>query len=136
MGANHRKLKSILLDIGGSNFERQLTSWQIKNGTGDPTITETYAPDGAFAEAADDDYSMDLTFISDWTANGVSDFLWDHDAETVTYQLDHLYDIPGEHVRFEGEVLVKAPDVGGDQGATEQTTITLKCVLKPVKTRP
>jgi len=136
VSAHNRKLKFITLDIGGANFEIQLTSWKITNDTDDGEKVDTFAPDGGFVEEADAAYKLELKFLADWRAAGISDYLWDNDGETVAFQLDHLYDVPGEHVRFTGEVQIKAPSVGGDVRTTELTEVTLVCVDKPVKTRP
>lgn len=135
MAANNRKLKLLYLDIGGNRFEAQLTNWQITNGTGDPDIHYTYAPDGAFAEAADDSYQLELHFYADWRSAGVSDYLWANDGNTVNFTIDHLPDIVGEHVRWTGQVQIKAPSVGGEVRTTELTETTLGIVGKPVYTR-
>lgn len=135
MVANNRKLKIITLDIGGSQFQAQLSEWKIVNDTDDAEIRYTFAPDGAFAESADDSYQLELKFYADWRSGGVSDFLWAHDGETVTFMIDHLPDIVGEHVRWTGSVQIKAPDVGGEVRTTEITETTLAIVGKPVYAR-
>lgn len=135
MAANNRKLKIITLDIGGTQFQAQLSEWKIVNDTDDAEIKYTFAPDGAFADAADDAYQLELKFYADWRSGGVSDFLWAHDGETVSFSLDHLPDIVGEHVRWTGSVQIKAPDVGGEIRTTEATETTLTIVGKPTYTR-
>lgn len=134
MSVQQRKLVSALLDIGGMQFEGQVDDYQIKNGTDDGKVFYTYG--GSFAEAAEDSYTLDLKFYADWQINGMNDFLWDHDGETVAFQLDHHPDVPGWHVRFNGDVQIKAPSVGGTVRETEKTDMSLVCVGKPVKSRP
>ncbi len=72
-----------------------------------------------------------MTFYSDWRSGGISDYLQENDEVQVSFQLDHHPDIVGEHVRWTGDVKIKAPTVGGDVRTTETTAVTLQCVGKP-----
>lgn len=131
-----RKLKDTSLTLGGVEFNSQCKNWVLNNDTGDGETKYTFAPDGAFVDPADDAYSIDLQFYADWRSNGISDFLTSRDGQTVTYQIDHLVNFVGERARFNGSVLIKAPSVGGDIRATEETVVKLICTGKPVYTRP
>ena len=136
MAATNYKLKVATLDIGGSQFQGQVTQMTIENNTDDPTIFYTFGGDGSsFAEAAEDSYVLSLTGFADWTLGGFSDFLWAHDGETVTFQLDHHPDVVGSHVRWTGQVQIKAPTSGGEIRTTETTETTLGIVGKPVYSR-
>lgn len=135
MAAHNRKLKKITFDLDGTEYQKQISSWTLNNNTGDPEIFYVFEPGEEFAEAADDDWSLDVTFYADWTADGLSDFLMAHDNEDVPFTLDHHPDIPGEHVRWSGIVHIKAGGAGGDANATESTSTTFACVGKPVYSR-
>lgn len=136
MPATARKLKFIQFDLGGTQFECQLTSWQIVNNTPDGEKLFTFCPNGEVVEETDPDWSLELTFLSDWKAGGISDFLTQNDGLDAAFQLDHHADVVGEHVRWAGSVRVKAPSVGGDVRSTENTTVTLRCIGTPAYTRP
>lgn len=132
MTATHsRKLKIIEFTLDGDSFECQVNKWKIVNNTEDGEKFYAACPDGEFREEAEPDFALELTFFSDWRSAGISDFLWSHNQETLAFQLDHLPDIVGEHVRWNGEVKVKAPSVGGDLRTTEMTEITLPCIGEP-----
>src|SRR5262245_42341312 len=103
MAAHNRKLKLIEFTVDGTSFECQLQSWNLANNTDDGERMYTFCPDGEFIEDAEPQYALELTFFSDWRSDGVSDFLWAHDQETVAFQLDHHPDVVGEHVRWTGE---------------------------------
>lgn len=133
---HNRRLKQIELGLDIDQFECQVQTWQIVNNTEDGDKMYAQCPEGEFREETDDDYALELTFFADWRSGGISDWLWDHDRQTVPFQLDHHPDVPGEHVRWTGEVLIKAPSVGGEARTTEMTEITLQVVGKPTKTRP
>lgn len=144
MTANHRRLKQIVFSIGDDtasppipeeSLECQISSWQIVNNTEDGERFFTFCPDGEFREDADDDYALELTFFSDWTEDGISDFLTKHDGEWLDFTLDHHPDIDGEHVRWTGKVKVKAPTVGGEVRTTETQTVTYPIKGKPVYER-
>lgn len=136
MAAHNRKLSNLILDIGGNEFQIQCRRAEIVNNTDDAEFFPTFAPNGGFIEGAESAFALEAEFYSDWRSAGVSDWLWDHDGETVPFELHHHPDIPAEHVIFNGEVLIKAPNVGGEVRTTEVTSATLTCNGKPVKTRP
>lgn len=131
-----RKLRNSQINIGGTQFEDRCSDFKLNNETDDGETFHTYNPTASFVEAAEDSYNLELKFYADWTSGGITRFLWDHDGETVTYQIDHHVDLPGEHVRFVGEVLIKAPTVGGEIRTTELTETTLVCTGKPTITYP
>lgn len=136
MVAHNRKLKQIVFDVGGLEFQAQCSTWQLVNNSDDPEKVYTYAPDGEFYEEVDPSYTLEATFFADWRSDGVSDYLWAHDGETVAFQIDHHPDIPLEHVRWTGTLVIKAPTVGGDVRTTEAMETTFAVVGKPEYTRP
>jgi hypothetical protein len=135
MSIHQRKIKQIVFSLDAETFQCQVRSWQLNNNTEDGERLYTQCPDGETREETDPDWSLDITALSDWRENGFSDWLTQHDGETVDFVLDHHPDIPAEHVRWTGQVIIKAPSVGGEARATEQTEITLQCVGKPVYSR-
>lgn len=135
MTIHNRKLKLIEFDLGGTNFECQIKTWNLPNNTDDGDKIYTFCPDGEDREETDPDYALELTFFSDWRSGGISDFLVENDGETAAFQLDHHPDIVGEHVRWTGSVKLKAPSVGGDARTTETQEVTLQCIGKPVYAR-
>jgi hypothetical protein len=137
MSAHNRKLADLVLDLGGNEFQIQCRKAEIVNNTDDGEFFPTFdSTDGGFVEAADAAFALDLEFYADWRSAGVSDWLWDNDGSTVPFQVTHHPDIPAETVIFTGEVLIKAPNVGGEVRTTEVTAVTLICNGKPAKTRP
>jgi hypothetical protein len=135
--AHNRKLKILVLDIGGTEFQIQCRKAEVQNNTDDGEFFPTYDPDdGGFVEAADDSYALDLEFYADWRSNGISDYLWLQDGNTVTFSVTHNSDIPAETVSWTGEVLIKAPNALGDVRTTEVTATTLQIVGKPDYNRP
>lgn len=136
MAAQNRRLKTITLDIDGENFECQIKSWKMANGSDDGDHMYTFCPDGEFIEESDDQYTLELTFYADWRAGGISDYLWLHNREVVTFQLDHHPDIDGEHVRWNGSIYLKVPDAGGDVRTTEEQEASFQVIGLPVYSRP
>lgn len=136
MTAHNQKLKVITLDIGGSEFQAQVSTWKLNNDTDDPKTVYVFATGEEFAEDADPAYSLDVTFYSDWRSNGISDYLWQHDGQDVTFQLDHHPDIAAEHVRWNGTLHIKAPSVGGDVRTTETTEVKFLIIGTPTYSRP
>lgn len=128
MTARNRKLTHIILDIGGNEFQAQLSTWQLNDNTNNPTTQFVFEPGEEFVEQPDPDYTLDCTFFADWATTGVSKWLWQHRGEQVPFTLTHHPDIPAEATTFSGQLLVKAPSVGGDIRTTEQSTVTFPVV--------
>lgn len=139
MTIHKRKLTLIEFSLGTAPsdiaFECQISAWTLNNNTEDGDKIYTLCPEGEDREEVDPDYSLDITAFSDWRSDGFSDFLWQNDGETMTFQLDHHPDIPAEHVVWTGEVIIKAPSVGGEARENEVTEVTLVCIGKPTYTR-
>ncbi|WP_181778928.1 hypothetical protein [Pseudonocardia pini] len=136
---HNRKLKQITLSIGGEEFQTQLRNWTLNNGTGEGEgeVFYTYGgDDSSFVEDAEDSWTLSLEFYSDWRSEGISDWIFSHNKETVAFVIDHHPDIPAEHVRWEGEVKVKAPSVGGEVRTTEITSAEWTCNGEPEYSRP
>lgn len=137
-----RKLKVITFTLGGNNYEHQLKTWKLTNGTnaGNTTFvfggnTDDPTKPGAIVEDTDPSWTLDLTFLADWANAGISDFLTVHDTETATFQIDHHPNEVGEHVRWVGSAKIAAPTVGGDANATEETQVSLVVAGSPTYSR-
>ena len=131
MSAHNRKLKTAVLELGGTDFAEQLNSYKLVNNTDEGDKQYTFAADGEFREETDDDYALELKFFADWRSGGISRFLTENDKLTVDFTLVHMPAITAERGEWSGQVVVKAPDVGGDVRDTDQTEVTLSVVGKP-----
>ncbi|WP_435582918.1 hypothetical protein [Amycolatopsis thermoflava] len=129
---HQRRLKIINFSIDGQPFECQIQTWNLDPGVQDGDRQYTFCSDpnqkNSFVEETDDEPTLELTFFSDWRSNGLSDYLWAHANQEADFVLDHHPDIPGEHVRWTGTVLLKPPPVGGDARATETSEVTLQII--------
>lgn len=126
---------SIVFNLGGTNHTHQVISARLVNNSDDPETIATYSPDGDFVEDATPSFQLELVFLADWRAGGISDFLWSNANNTAEFSWEHHPDVTDSNVNFSGTVKLKAPDVGGDAGTTERTEVTLTCVGVPVYTR-
>jgi hypothetical protein len=131
-----RRLKIVVFTINGVDYTCQLNAWTVLNNTVDGTKTFTYCGNPSeFRTETDNDYSLQLKFFSDWRSAGISDFLWNNSRAVAAFQLDHMPDVIGEHVRWNGNCVIKAPSVGGDLRALEETSVTLLILGLPTFTR-
>lgn len=123
---HYRRLKLVTFTLNGVDFSCQLNNWNIINNTVDGEKTFTYCGNPSeFRTETDDNWALQLKFFSDWRIGGISDFLIQHTREIAAFQLDHYPDIVGEHVRWTGNCVLKAPTVGGDIRTLEETSVTL-----------
>lgn len=136
MAATHYLLTQAQLNIGGSQFEGQISEMTVSNDTKDGETVFTFGGDASsFVEPKDAKFTLELKAFADWTLGGISDFLWTHDGEEVSFQLDHHPNEVGSHVRFTGTVQIKAPSAGGEVRTTEETEASLSIVGTPTYSR-
>ena len=133
MSANLNRLKEITFSIDSiTTFNCQIKQWNITNNTPDPEKIYTFCADGETRDEPDDDYVLELTFFSDWATNGFSEFTWVNDKEIVDFVLDHMTDVAAQHVRWTGQVQVKAVSAGGEARTNEEHSVTWAIIGKPV----
>lgn len=132
MSTINHKLKTVTFTLAGIPFQCQLSSWKVTNSTPFSTRFYTYCSDGDFIEDGEPDYALDLKFFSDWTiGTGISDYLQTNDLQYVSFLIDHLASLAGQHVQVTGTCKIIAPEIGGDVRTTELTAVKLPCIGKP-----
>lgn len=136
MSLTTHKFKNMTLDVGGVDFECQVSNFQIINNANDGAKLYSFCPTGEDVEEVDPDWSIQFTIFSDWSAGGVSDYLMSNAGDVVTFTYDHNTDIAAQHVQITGSVRLKAPNIGGDVRATETQDVTLQVLGDIVYTRP
>lgn len=139
MTVHQQRLKIITLTVAGVDYSCQITSWNMNPNAkvGNQTYTYCAAGEGnnSFYEQTDDQWGLEIKFLSDWRTSGISDYLMANNKVTAAFVLDHHPDITGEHVRWSGNLVVLAPSVGGDARATESQDITLPVIGVPIYER-
>ena len=143
MAPNLNKIKTITFSLDTDqegvgapvNYECQIRSWTITPPQEDGERVFTQCPDGEVIEDPEDVWSLELTFLSDWKAGGISDVLQANRGQLADFVLDHHPDDALQHVTWTGVVKLKAPPAGGEARAREEQTVTLPCVGVPVYAR-
>lgn len=131
-----RRLKIVTFTLNGVDYTCQLLNWNMMNNTVDGTKTFTYCGNPSeFRTETDNDWALQLRFYADWRLGGISDLLINNSRAVATFVLDHMPDIVGEHVRWSGTCVLKAPTVGGDIRTLEETSVTLLVLGLPTFTR-
>lgn len=136
--ANNKRLKRITLTIGGIAVECQITSWTINPPQNNGDLVYTFCPGGEFREDSDpDDWTLDLSWVTDWTLGGLNRYLWANQGATAAFVLVAHPDVTGWAVSWSGSILIKAPSQGGDARATDMSEMTFTGVgALPVPTFP
>ena len=136
LSVHTRRLKIVVFTINGVDYTCQLSAWTVLNNTVDGTKMWSYCGNTSeFRSETDNDYALQLKFYADWRAAGISDFLWNSNRAVALFQLDHMPDVIGEHVRWNGSCVIKSPSVGGDLRTIEETSVTLLVLGLPIFTR-
>jgi hypothetical protein len=133
---HHRKIKTIVLDIGGTTYQCQIENFNFINNTPDGEKIYSMCPNGVDLEETDEDWALSLRWFADWRSGGLSDFLMLNDGQNAAVTLEHHPDIAEEHTVWEGTMRIKAPNVGGDVKVTERQEQTFQLLEKPTYTRP
>lgn len=132
---HHRKLRTILLTLGGNDFTNQVRSARTTNNTGDGERFPTYAPAGEFIEPSEPEWALELNFYSDWRSAGISDYLSANNHAEVAFVHQQHVGVTGETVQYAGTVILKAPSLGGEARTQDMTEVTLQIPGEPVYTR-
>ncbi|MBN6037475.1 hypothetical protein [Amycolatopsis sp. 195334CR] len=132
MGIHQKRLKVIEFTIDGTSFECQVNTWNLDPGIEDGDRLYSFCPDGEAVEETDPEPTLEIKFFSDWRSNGISAYLWEHNGETAEFELNHHPNVPGEHVKWTGELIIKPGPAGGEVRETEFTEVTFQCVGLPV----
>jgi hypothetical protein len=133
---HYRRLKIVTFTLNGVDYSCQLNNWSMINNTVDGEKTFTYCGNPSeFRTETDDNYALQLKFYADWRLAGISNYLWNNARAVAGFVLDHMPDIVGEHVRWTGNCVIKAPTVGGDLRMLEETSVTLLVLGLPIFTR-
>jgi hypothetical protein len=136
LGVHTRRLKIITFTLNGIDYSCQLLNWNLMNNTVDGTKTFTYCGNPSeFRTETDNDWALQLRFYADWRLGGISDLLINNSRAVAAFVLDHMPDVVGEHVRWSGTCVLKAPTVGGDIRTLEETSVTLLVLGLPTFTR-
>jgi len=138
VAVNTRKLSTLTLAFDTSNsFEAQVQSWELSNDTDDPEKIYSYGSStyNEDFEEVDPAWSLSLTFYSDWTETGISDYFMAHDGETVSFELIHHPARENEAVMWSGQLRIKAPNVGGEIRETETQEATFQIIGEPLYER-
>jgi hypothetical protein len=127
-----KKLKEVILTVGGNSWQCQTETVTLENNTDDPEQGFTLCPDGSYYEEPDAKYSLKFTALADWRINGLSRWLWQNDGATAAFVFVLHPDDILSAVHWTGSLQVKAPNAGGEGRKTEKQEITLAVLGEPV----
>lgn len=137
MTANNKRLKQLTLVINGVDYACQATDVNVVNNTPDGDKVFTFCADGEFREETDDDWALEVKWVSDWTAGGFNRILEANNGVTVPAIVTFHTDALGTWSHREtGNVILKAPSKGGTVRTTDMSEQTFLFVGKPVTTYP
>lgn len=138
MTAYNKRLKDLTLSIGAIAIECQVTDFKINPPQNVGDLVYTYCLDGSFREEVDDDdWTLDLKWVTDWRTGSLNRYLWANQGATAAFTLQLHPSTVGSKVQWAGSILVRAPAVGGEVRTTEMSEMTFTGVgALPVPTYP
>lgn len=117
-----------------AEYQCHASTAQVKVTPGDVVTVETLCSDGSFSSVGKSTYALILEGIQDWSATGLSTFLWTNDGAVA----DFVLNVYGEGVTaadatpaMAGQVTLAAGDYGGAINEYAPYALELPCVAKP-----
>jgi hypothetical protein len=102
---------------------------------GEVVTTQTLCSDGTFSQVGKATYALVLEGIQDWTATGLSTYLWTNegaDAEFVLNAYGETVSVPtADTPAMTGTVVLAAGDYGGEVDAFGEFALELACTVRP-----
>jgi hypothetical protein len=129
----------LTLKIGaGSAAEFQMFAKvaKLQVTAGDIVTVATLSSDGQFSSVGSPSYALILEGVQDWTATGLSTFLWTNDGAVADFELNVASEGTTTPTTgapsMEGQVTLVAGDYGGEVNTYGEMSLELPCVAKPV----
>ena len=101
---------------------------------GEVVTTQTLSSDGTFSSTGKATYALQLDGVQDWSADGLSTYLWTNDG----LEADFVLNAYGEGASpstdtplMSGKVSLSAADYGGEVNTYGKFSVTLACTAKP-----
>lgn len=114
-----RILRNVQVEIGGKDYG-PATSTAVFTPAGSVVRFPGLAPEGRLSASTAADWTLDLTFVQDWTStDSLAKELLEREGETVTvkFKPDRAIGAPA----FSAEVTLAAPAIGGSEGFPTST---------------
>jgi hypothetical protein len=108
---------------------------KLQVSAGDVVTVNTLSSDGQFSSVGAPSYALVLEGIQDWSADGLSTFLWTNDGAVADFELNVASEGTAtpttEAPSMEGQVTLVAGDYGGEVNTYGEMSLELPCVAKP-----
>jgi hypothetical protein len=95
---------------------------------------ETLCPEGSFSALGKESFSVVVTAVQDWTADGLTRFLWENAGKAAKLRFTPGGNTPPtvEAPMFICDVVLPRPDVGGEINTYATTEITFAVTGVPL----
>jgi hypothetical protein len=128
----------LTLKIGaGSLFEYQahVSEARVQVTPGDTVTVKTLSTDGSFSSPGVASYTLVLTGVQDYSADGLARYLWDNEGAIADFVLQahgETTALAADTPAMTGQVTLVAGDYGGEIETYGEIGLELPCVAKPV----
>jgi hypothetical protein len=125
-------------DAVGARVEYQcdVSTAEIVPSAGDEATYSTLCAEGSYSSVGKTTFALHVVAVQRWAADGLANFLWDHDGELADFQ----YQAHGDGVApstdapgMTGQVRLIAGNYGGEVDQYAEVDVTLPCTSKPTK---
>jgi hypothetical protein len=113
-------------DAAGTHLEYQCHVSACTIESEQETLThETLCPDGSFSALGRETFSVLVTAVQDWTADGLTRFLWEHAGAAAELRFSPTGGaVAADSPIFVCQVTLPRPDVGGEVNTFATTEVT------------
>jgi hypothetical protein len=107
----------------------------VKVTPGDVVTVQTLCSDGTFSSTSKASYALVLEGLQDWSATGLSAYLWTNDGEVADFVLNAYGEdatASASTPSMTGKVTLASGDYGGEVDTYGEFALELACTEKPV----
>lgn len=126
-------LKDAIFQVGTDTYEAHVASAKIEPSSSVLTW-QGITPAATFTEQTAETWSCTVTLAQDWTtANSLAQYLLTNKGQKKTVVFKPKGTTTGMPI-FTVDMIMAAPQIGGDVNTFQEATVTMGCVGVPAKT--
>jgi hypothetical protein len=118
-----------------AEYQCHVSVASVKVTAGDVVTVQTLCSDGTFSSVGKSTYALVLEGVQDWSATGLSEFLWENEGAEADFVLNPYGETistpTADTPAMTGVVTLMAGDFGGTINEYAQYAVELPCVSRP-----
>lgn len=120
-------LKDVVFEVGADDYAAHVS--QVEFTPEASTITwKGLTPDATFTDVASATWTCTISYVQDWSATGLSRYLYEHEGDTVAVEFTPVNGGPA----FTADVIIVPGAIGGSVDSFAAGSVTLGVQGRPL----